>query len=819
MSSEEETIKKDENCEGDKSKSSLTAYDERRHRIVHLMKRSASKLMEDIDPWKHHNIHLIPAERVIRHLYHPTTQNWATDETIVKMEPEPFTHGAMRYCYRMKKRSTPPIHSTNHNFHKMGWAYASNYVAKAYINKDGIVDTSETAKQNICNDIVLQYEAQYWADQFNQRNPPKKIHFLRAYAIEFPNRIGQPWFAVERYITGTDPYGKSFIKHNTNAGFVDPELRRVTPQIFSAYTFYASLGHRLVADIQGIGDLYTDPQVLSSDYRFGDGDLGPRGMAFFFTHFRNCSSSDALGIPIFPLSKNEMRYHQLKYDDDEITMSDDDTDHVNDEESLSDIGDDLNRFQKLDLNRQRRSSILLSPPDALLPLSRRDTVRRSNVTTAFPLHDSLPSLSLKAHLHRTKSDMDDIHICLERAKYDHFFTHIDFHRHKSGELKERHFKTAPSSDDIVGEEETNLADTLGTKSPSMRSTIVVHKSAIVRNGGVAPPVPITDETRMNLGRVHYQLAVLHGLGRFPEIVAHPTSNNSNIGELPNHDVFTVLFHLSHGASLQNVASCLALGRVQAGLTSQVSDLLPSIVSVDFDSAKVLYRRAMASPFCPPSQPKVAAGCFLYQILKDENALTESDNNDTKQYRSKLEMVQVLEETLKFMDDMYQEELKAQKHQKKIKERQSFSEIAVGDHVEANYALDGTYYPAVVKKVLNNDDVKWYHVMYDDDDSYETVSHDNVRVMIPPTATQTTLGGPLTDKEAFKVSGLENLVDDNPMFKNYELYADLALLMEQVSDINLAVNYYEIASEKAMAAGKMKMASECSCHAMELKSNR
>lgn len=81
-----------------------------------------------------------------------------------------------------------------------------------------------------------------------------------------------------------------------------------------------------MADIQGVGDLYTDPQVnahllvmifnesvsnnltivmqvLSVDYRFGDGDLGPRGMALFFKTFRHCDMSDLLGIPIFPLSR------------------------------------------------------------------------------------------------------------------------------------------------------------------------------------------------------------------------------------------------------------------------------------------------------------------------------------------------------------------------------------------------------------------------------------------------------------------------------------------------------------------------------------
>ena len=80
-------------------------------------------------------------------------------------------------------------------------------------------------------------------------------------------------------LQGNDSYGNGFLKHNTNSGFVDLDERRKTPQVFSAHSFYASEGTRLVADVQGIGDLYTDPQVLSMDYRFGDGDLGPRGMA------------------------------------------------------------------------------------------------------------------------------------------------------------------------------------------------------------------------------------------------------------------------------------------------------------------------------------------------------------------------------------------------------------------------------------------------------------------------------------------------------------------------------------------------------------
>ena len=71
------------------------------------------------------------------------------------------------------------------------------------------------------------------------------------------DREGQPMFAVERFIDGRDSYGRGFLKHNTNSGFVDEEQRRKTPQVFSAHSFYASSGTRLVADVQGVGDLYT----------------------------------------------------------------------------------------------------------------------------------------------------------------------------------------------------------------------------------------------------------------------------------------------------------------------------------------------------------------------------------------------------------------------------------------------------------------------------------------------------------------------------------------------------------------------------------
>lgn len=56
----------------------------------------------------------------------------------------------------------------------------------------------------------------------------------------------------------------------------------------------------MVVDIQGVGDLYTDPQVHSVKYSFGPGDMGPRGFRQFFrTHRCGQGLAKAGGCPVF----------------------------------------------------------------------------------------------------------------------------------------------------------------------------------------------------------------------------------------------------------------------------------------------------------------------------------------------------------------------------------------------------------------------------------------------------------------------------------------------------------------------------------------
>jgi hypothetical protein len=58
----------------------------------------------------------------------------------------------------------------------------------------------------------------------------------------------------------------------------------------------------MVIDIQGVNDLYTDPQVHSVNHHFGAADLGYRGMAYFFASFVRNPLCEFFQLPRFKLS-------------------------------------------------------------------------------------------------------------------------------------------------------------------------------------------------------------------------------------------------------------------------------------------------------------------------------------------------------------------------------------------------------------------------------------------------------------------------------------------------------------------------------------
>jgi len=115
-----------------------------------------------------------------------------------------------------------------------------------------------------------------------------------------------------------------FAKHNSNAGWVGNSLlqgaskeevraaqdatARFTPQAFSHFTFEHTKHDRIVVDVQGVGDIYTDPQLHTIDGKgYGAGNSGAIGIAAFFrTHLCNPVCWN-LGLKPFGLSRLERK--------------------------------------------------------------------------------------------------------------------------------------------------------------------------------------------------------------------------------------------------------------------------------------------------------------------------------------------------------------------------------------------------------------------------------------------------------------------------------------------------------------------------------
>jgi hypothetical protein len=219
----------------------------------------------------------ISLENAVRYTFDVDTASWSQATVQVKIDPDPFASGNLRKAHFMHDLADP----------------GCMYVAKISIDP-------EEDRETYFQDVEMQMYAKKWAERFNLYSPPKKVDFVMASLIELVDRKGRPLMAVEKFIDG--PYRK----HNNNYGYVS-EAERSTPQAFSHFTYEASKHTILICDIQGVGDLYTDPQMHTRENMpsLGKGNLGTRGFErFLATH--QCNAICAyLKLPLINQKEKE----------------------------------------------------------------------------------------------------------------------------------------------------------------------------------------------------------------------------------------------------------------------------------------------------------------------------------------------------------------------------------------------------------------------------------------------------------------------------------------------------------------------------------
>jgi len=204
--------------------------------------------------WAH-----IQKETAIMHSYDHINKKWLKKKIRVQLDNVPFAKGNLRFCCHLKIDGDKDKDQT--------------YVAKMSSNPRDTIERSIYFR-----DCRMQEIARHYAEEYNKYKPPKLCKFLQTWVLQLMDREFEPLCSLEMYLTG------KYQKYSNNYYYADVE--RNTPHAFAHFSFEASGRQLIICDIQGVQDIYTDPQVHNqSGEGFGRGNLGQAGFqGFLQTH-------------------------------------------------------------------------------------------------------------------------------------------------------------------------------------------------------------------------------------------------------------------------------------------------------------------------------------------------------------------------------------------------------------------------------------------------------------------------------------------------------------------------------------------------------
>uniref|UniRef100_A0A3Q0SN19 non-specific serine/threonine protein kinase n=1 Tax=Amphilophus citrinellus TaxID=61819 RepID=A0A3Q0SN19_AMPCI len=200
------------------------------------------------------------------------------------------------------------------------------YIVKSFLPE--VVQTwqsiykEETVLHLCLREIQQQRAAQKLTFAFNQIRPktiPYSPRFLEVYLL-YCHSAGQ-WFAIEECITG------EFRKFNNNNGdeIVPTNLLEETMLAFSHWTYEYTRGELLVLDLQGVGEILTDPSVIKSgekgsyDMIFGPANLGDDAIRNFRAKHHCNSCCRKLKLP--DLKRNDYTPDKMTFPQEEPPSS------------------------------------------------------------------------------------------------------------------------------------------------------------------------------------------------------------------------------------------------------------------------------------------------------------------------------------------------------------------------------------------------------------------------------------------------------------------------------------------------------------------